>query len=1434
MHPRQIAVKGRNELKKQKTRMFFAKNDFDRLENINTFIPAITSRLKENRCMVSSFVRPNFPLLHVISPVLKLLFGVLSILLLGCPNARGGENLYFNNLSIRDGLSHKKVSCIAQDHDGFMWFGTDDGLNRYDGCSFKVFKHNPEDTTSLSASTINCLCVTRSGDMWVGCDQGVCLYNPEAGNFIRFRADNDTKGMLGNLRIKTIFEDHSGIIWIGTFEGLIKLDPQKRYINYYSFVSSISDKMANEVRDICQEDEQTLWLGTFDGLYRFNIEDNSFVRYEARHIIEPDTYNNLIDALYMPDPKSGILYVGSSSGLTVMNTHTGKMTHYRSELSGLTNNDIHGLILYDTNTLLIGTANGLSAFDLRSKTFTNYNTSLLHETSLPNQTVWCVAEDWMGGVWFGTDDGVASVSRNRKKIDFFRATTYQDGFTHNLLVYGIAVTPNGEHWLATKDGVFRYDREMRLIRHYQSGSGGLSHDIVKSIMQDSRGIIWAGTNDGLNYYDARRDRFVKAEYFSEGSSLKYIYNIKEAPDGTIVANVSSGVCFVTPHVDRTGAVLDLDFKIALFGGMIASENNDIGCVCPDRAGNVWLGSNNKGIIRYERQKNRFTHYFVRSGDPRSIVSNRIYTLFPDGRGSVWVGTDSGLCRLDIATGQATRFNQDPELAGTIPTILSDDGEKLWLTNTNKLIVFDYKEQVAKIICDLQQSFGLDALIENSICRDSTGLIHLGGNGGVVYFRPSDITFESIQAPLVFSSFELHEREIDQTTEIDGKHLLQKDINETSRLKLAYNQNTFKIHFALLNYGLPRSNRYKYRLAGHDTDWILTDGEANYAEYANLNPGKYVFTVYGSNPDGVWSRKGKSLDIWITPPWWKSWWARTLYVLFFLLTAGLILNFLRMRIRLSAELKLEKLERMKMEELNQIRMRVFTNISHEFKTPLSLIMGPLEELSADAKDEKQQRQFALMKSNSERLLRLIDQIMDMRKYDNRVMPIELRRGEFISFTHQIFLYFQEHARSRNIEYWFENNAGDNIYMFFDSDKVEKMIFNVISNAFKFTTSGGSISVVVSLRKKEGRTYAEAAITDTGQGIRPEDIDHIFDRFYQGANASFEHVAGTGIGLCLTRDYAEQHEGSITVASRYGEGSTFTIQIPCDLQGPHADNKAEIPDAGESESFDPEATDPGNDHEVVILVVDDNDDILEFMRLSLEASYKMMFAHNGNEALDLMKQTLPDIIITDVMMPVMDGLEFCRKVKADMMTCHIPVILLTAKKSEKDREDGYANGADGFITKPFSINTLKTRIRTILQQRVKLRERYRYMLLTSSNDVEIESEDDKFVVEMLSLIEKNLDNSEFGIQELCDQSKYSYQQIYRKIKALTGKTINEFIRSVRLNHAARYLRQNGVRVSEIMYKVGFNSHSYFTKCFKEVHGMSPREYAEKYRESKEGES
>lgn len=1336
-----------------------------------------------------------------------------------CMISEAGERLHFNNISTEAGLSNKMVLCIAQDNQGFMWFGTAEGLNRFDGYDFRIFRHIPGDTTSVNVSWITCLTMTRSGQMWVGTEKGINIYNAAKQTFERYHAINDPKNLLGNLRIRTIYEDAAGNIWIGTTDGLIGLDPATKTIHRHTFVNDKGAHMGNEVRALCQGDEGTLWVGTFDGLYSFDTTDNTFVRHEARRRLPHDQDNNFISSIYRDPADKNTVYVGTSNGLAIFDQADGSVRYYRQESSGLTDNDIKDICRYDQNNMVIATANGVSLFNIHTNSFSSYNSVLLDGTSLPNETVWSAFQDRLGVLWLGTNNGLAKVNKNRKKLDIFRTLTTEKGVLKSYAVNDILITGEGDVWLTCNYGIMRYDSLMNLRKHY-SVNDGISHSIVKRIIRDSRGVIWIGTNNGINYFDSRTGRFRTPDYGRHGLPLKYIYDINIDNDGDIVVNINSGICFITPRYDTNGNIVSFSYRTAMIDQIINSATSDVTYFKTDRRGNIWIGTINDGLFCYSKQQNSFKQYKFDPDDRHSINSNRIYTLHVDDSGTVWIGTDMGLCRLDAETGVATRFSDDVELSQSIRTITSDHQQRLWIGAMNQLIMFDY-EYDRKIVCNLNDDLDLSELVHNSFFTSDNGQIYMGGDGGFIRFNPTDISLNLDKAPVVISSFSLWDKKLLPRDEVPNSSLLQQSVSQSDKIRLRYDENTFSISFALLNYASSANNRYSYILEGHDKAPMIISGSHNYATYSNIPPGHYVFTVKAANPDGVWTDQVAKLDITIMPPWWASWWAYCIYILIggTMLYVAFIL--FKTKIRLSSELKLEKLERIKMEELNQIKMKFFTNVSHEFKTPLSLILGPIESLEASLKEPKQKLQLNLMRNNAERLLRLINQIMDLRKFDNGKMSLDLDHGELVSFTRRIFDMFTDRTEDKKIGYEFHPGI-DELYLFFDADKMEKVLYNLISNSVKFTPEGGNISVLLDFDAE--RNQVKLTVSDTGVGIGHGDTQHIFDRFYQQAKHSRDNTSGSGIGLALTKDLVEMHQGEINFNSIPDKGSDFVVVIPCDLMPESvtmANNATEI-DKDEIES----------DHfaKFRILVVEDNQDMLAFLKMNLEDHYEVYTATNGESGLALAKNVYPDLILSDVMMPEMDGFQLCSLIKKDIIMCHIPVILLTARNDELSRNKGYECGADGYIYKPFSIKTLLTRIDKMIELRKKMQAGYRQKMLSEPSQIVIESDNDKFLNTIVDMIEGNMDNPDFGISDLCANLGYSSQQIYRKIKALTGETINEFIRTVRLKRAAQYLQQSDLRISEIMYKVGFNSHSYFTKCFREHFGISPKEYLSNHNDQK----
>lgn len=1342
---------------------------------------------------------------------------ILAVVLCGLPlgarGAEGGLKLYFKSIGTREGLSHQMVNAIVKDSLGFVWIATGEGLNRYDGTGFRVFRHTPRDSASISTSWVNTLYITRAGELLVGTEKGVDRYDPLTERFEHLSAANDPGDLLGNLRIRCFLEDRQGILWIGTLDGLLRFDRGSGQISLRKLNRHDPDKMHNEVLSLAEDAAGRIWVGTFDGLYCREREGAPFVEVPLRRKSDA---NCLVSKILTDPDVPDRLWIAASNGLHLLDTHRRTAHHWDADNSALARNDVRDAVFYDADHLVVATAEGLSLFDIGSGTFENYAASLVDPVSLPARIVRRLFRDDKGMIWIGTDYGVATCDRHRRPIDIhYILHTDGRGGVARETVTDLAVLPEGR-WVGTNNGLLRYDDRMRLVRRYTAENSPLPHNNIKRILIDRHGVMWIGTNNGVVWFDRARRTLHRVEPEGGNFSFKYVYDIKEDADGDIVVNISSGICFIRAERDAAGDVVRLGFTPMIIDNLVSSDNSDVPYFEPDREGRIWIGSISDGIFRYDKARGSIVQYRNDPTDAASIVSDRIYTIHTDALGRVWVGTDSGLCRYDAATDGFERIDTGAPLS--VRTLVSDDDNRLWIATSGRLLLFDY-ELNYKIACDISQELKMNDIEYNSVCT-ADGRICMGGYGGYIEYRASDIGVDMRRYPVRLTSFRLHNEPVEPAPGSGGRAPLDRSVTLAERIRLRHDENFFRIDFALLNYAPRSENTYHYKLESYDKEWLTTDGEHGYASYSHIPPGRYVFCVNAVNADNIWSENTARIVVEIAPAWYRSWAACVVYVLLFAGLCTIAVRLVRARMRLARELKMEIVRRERDEELSRIKSAFFTNISHEFRTPLTLIIGPIENLMEGA-TEKQRAMLGVMRQNAERLLRLINQIMDMRKIDDDKMKLQAGPGDLAQFARAVFDSFGDHARQRRIDYRFEAHPGA-IHTLFDRDKVEKMLYNLLSNAFKFTPDGGRIRLLVEVVHEEALGDAvRLAVEDTGCGIRPEECGRIFDRFYQTDNATHEPTEGTGIGLMLAKDYARLHGGGIAVESEPGRGSHFVVTIPLRLVAAAGEPACDEGEASRTEG------DSGPSRERVrrLVVVEDNAQMIEFLRQTLGESYDIYAALDGEQGLETIRRTDPDLVVSDLMMPRMDGFELCRRVKQDAMTSHIPFIMLTAKSNEADRAESYGCGADAFISKPFSVKTLATRIQVLIESRIRLQELYRQRILSTPSEVEVESENDRFILQLVSIIEANFENPDFNIQMLCERIGCSYQYVYRKVKALTGETINDFMRSVKLKRAAQYLSKGDMRISEILYKSGFNSHSYFTKCFKEHFGMTPKEYVER---------
>ena len=816
-------------------------------------------------------------------------------------------------------------------------------------------------------------------------------------------------------------------------------------------------------------------------------------------------------------------------------------------------------------------------------------------------------------------------------------------------------------------------------------------------------------------------------------------------------------------------------------------------------------------------------------DSMKLSNDAVNHVYKDSRGLVWIATREGLNVYDTRRHMFLDLSPVAEAKGNFIAAITEDQERnMWVSTSRKVIrvtvasdgkgsyLFDsraYNSEDGLQNCDFNQ---------RSIKTLHNGIIAIGGLYGVNIFAPDHIRYNKMLPNVMFTGLSLFDEAVKVGQSYGGRVLIEKELNDVENVEFDYKQNIFSVSFASDNYNLPEKTQYMYKLEGFNNDWLTLPVGVHNVTFTNLAPGKYVLRVKAINSDGYVGIKEATLGIVVNPPFWMSWWAYLLYA------AGLVVVLFLARYRMlkreREKFHLQQIENevAKNEEINNMKFRFFTNVSHELRTPLTLIISPLEGMLKETTDELQSTRLQLMYRNAQRLLHLVNQLLDFRKGEMSTHQLSLSEGDIISYVHSVCNSFLLMADKKHIQFSFFSGI-DTFSMAFDADKVGKIVMNLLSNAFKFTPEGGRVTVMIE-HVAGTPDMLEIKIADTGIGISDVDKEHIFERFYQADHKGVEETTGNGIGLSLVRDFVTLHEGEVKVFDNIGTGSVFVIQFPVK----HVETQVQLPpetgiSIGEEEDKEIKEETERKDFPL-LLIVDDNEDFRIFMRYSLELQYRVKLAVNGNEAWEMMQEELPDLVISDVMMPQMDGNELCRLIKQDKRTAHIPVILLTARQNTEAKLEGLQTGADDYVTKPFNMTILVLRIR-------KLIELSRYHRVTQGmidpapSEIVITSLDEKLIEKAIKYVEDNMSRTELSVEELSRELGMSRVHLYKKLLQITGKTPIEFIRVIRLKRAAQLLRESQLHVSEVAFEVGFNNPKYFSRYFKDEFGVLPSVYQEK---------
>jgi len=1363
--------------------------------------------------------------------------------IINCLFAQGKFDSY-QFRSIQETTTKRAISSIIQDNNGFIWIGTNGaGLYRYDGVNYFGYKYNKK-PGSLNSNFIYTTFIDSDNNLWIGTDEGLCLYNRDLDNFTKINIEDVIrKGYNEPITIKTIIQDNNGNLFLGAYGfGLFKLNIKTLKASLVQ--SKVLDKPNFLIKSSVKNKQGTIYLGTSYGLLEIDLNGKVKQVYKDRFKREPlldDIESLVID-------KFGYLWLGTTeNGLIKIKPET---DNYQFENFFITKNKILSIVQSSHNYIVCGTENdGLLVVNYKGQVLQKYLHSKYNSFSLKSNSVWSLYEDKEKRLWLGyfnkglgvfdkpnnKFNSLESLANNDNSLQTSYVTSVIKDKKGNLLISNegggldiynlsnksyIHVNKNNQNYYSGLDAVdiqnifidskqniwigswdrgiyFLKNGTTQFINYNTANTTGLKSNRVFSFSEDSKGRIWIGTFiKGLHYFDNKTSTIIHCDSkpFAENAlDNAFIRKVFVDSDNTLWVGTILGLYQVNIKEESSFKVTKM--RDAMFSGI--NKHNRIQTILSIYESNdktIWIGTDGQGLFSYNKKNKVFSNY----DDFPGFTEKSVRAIISDNNSSLWISGGSGLTKLDFKNKISTNFNKD-------------DG----------LIDNDFNN--------------------NAVFKDGNGELYFGGYEGVNYFNPSEIKKTEKAPRLYFSDFKLFNRSVKPNEENSP---LTKVISQTKEITLNYTQSVFTIEYVGINYNYSKKNQYAYYLEGFEKDWNYA-GNNRTATYTNLAPGNYIFKVKSANADGSWSNDQLELKIKILPPWWKTFWAYLIYATILIFLIRYLNTIYQNRFKAKQAIILEKEKSIQLEKLNNKKLQFFTNISHEFRTPLTLIINPLEDILRSKKLSPEiHNKLKIVHKSSDRLSRLINELMDFNKLEFNKISLQAKKIEVIAFTEGIIGYFDEEAAARNISVNFESSL-DELEDWLDPKMLEKILFNIISNAFKFTPDNGSITISIATADPDNALiiYGEKVpsfsitITDTGSGIRKKDLNRIFDRFYQVNNLNKDYYGSTGIGLEVVKEFVELHKGKIEVESELGEGTKFKVIFPL---GNSLYKKSEIIDevfkieknknhfvfeAANNQTDEDDFTDETIDKSAeesaklyTILIVEDNPELRNYLKQELSKLYKVITAENGKKGYELAVQKLPDLIITDVIMPVMDGLQLCKNIKGDLKTSHIPLLMLSAKAMVKDRLEGIDSGADMYLSKPFELDILKSSLAQLITSRQIMFKKF-YSGITKQGKEKTTSLDNDFIQKILHFINENISEPELTVELLSSKIFLSRSQLYRKIKTLTGVSVNEFIRNVRLEKAKQLIEKGNSNINEISYKVGFTSPSYFAKCYKIKYGHLP---------------
>lgn len=1344
-------------------------------------------------------------------------------------------------LGIEQGLSNNYVVSITQDKQGFLWFATEEGLNKFDGTRFITYYKNdlPHNNQGITGNELNRVYAdSKRPIIWIATQRdGLNAYNYDEQTFTAYQHNPENPHSLITNDVTDISpstQNDDGL-WVSTYyRGIEYLNINNGQFTHYNR-STVPSLPSNQTWTVLDGGDNNLYIGHVgSGFSIFSLKDKSVKNFQNETGNPTSLPGN--DVFCIIKDANGNIWLGTNNGLALYNAANDNFITFRNN-----KNDKYATLcsrilsirqLKDNRLWIASELNGIAILNLKQGMFLSpeeLSIEYIQEgddsRSLSNASARCIFQDSFDNIWIGTWGG--GINFISSKPPLFTTLSYSpipnnENSLNNKVASSLCMDRQGRIWIGTDGGGINVFEGEKRIAIYKKESGDIPSNFILASLQDSKGNLWFGSyQGGISYYDSRNKRFRSISLM--GQSNLDVRTIYEDAQHNIWVGYSGGIVVLNPltmkiiqHYNTDNSELHSDF---------------IRSIAQDEKGRFWIGTFGDGLGIYTPNLQKIKTFTQRDG----FCSNTINQIIQDKQKRMWIGTGEGLvCFLSTDELNYKTYQRKDGLINTnICAITEDKKGNIWFSNnkgiscyvTNKGCFYNY---------DHSDDVPAGSFSSSCVTQSKNGQIYFGSINGVCCFNP-DITMNEQPAPAaVVTEMKI----LGRLSNLENNDMII-NLSKGQNVELSHAQNSFGVRFNVQNYSLVNRVEYVYMLKGLENSWY-TVNESNNVTFRNIPPGKYEFLIKARIHNQKWPEEATSLTIRINPPVWLTWWAKLIYILVSISITYLILHAYKKKLDLESLYTLEKKNHEQEQELNQERLRFYTNITHELRTPLTLILGPLEDMQKEASlPAKQAQKLSVIHQSALRLLNLINQILEFRKTETQNKKLCVSKGNIAPLIYEIGLKYKELNQNTQIDFRIQIEK-EEMFLFFDKEIITIVLDNLISNAIKYTEQG---CVTLSLHQtmRNEVAYTEIKVSDTGYGISAEALPHIFDRYYQESGK--HQASGTGIGLALVKNLVTLHEGEIRAESIQNEGSTFYISLLTDNIYPnalHADSTEPVQEEMNQNTeleYSQEAT--LDTSKPILLIVEDNEEIQKYIVESFTDSFEVITANNGEEGKQQALSRIPDIVVSDIMMPVMDGITLCKQLKDDVRTSHIPIILLTAKDSLQDKEEGYEVGADSYLTKPFSASLLRSRINNLLDSRKKLVAQFQAQS-TPGSQIDLSEKriviaealsklDNEFIEKITLLIEENLSSEKIDINYLSDKMCMSGSTLYRKMKALTGLSTNEYIRKVKMENAERLLLEGKFNISEIAYKVGMNSTGYFRQCFKEEFGVSPSDYLKQIKQS-----